>query len=286
MQSTIEELETSKEELQSVNEELITVNSELQQKIEQLSQASNDMNNLLASTGIGTLFVDHQLRIQRFTPAITDIIKLIQSDAGRPLSDIAVLLRGKPDLAGLVEGVLETLVSTQFEVEVEDGRAFQMRIQPYRTLDNVIEGAVLSFVDSSEQRDLRRELVRLACVAQQAQEYAENIVDSVKDPLLVVDGALNVISANSAFYSAFRVVPGSITGTPVGEIERGPWSQDILKELLMQILPEKGEVEGLPVSYSTPEGKQSFAVSARELTQSEDKERRLIVLTAKEAEKS
>ena len=111
LQSTNEELETSREELQSVNEELVTVNSELQQKIEELSRANNDMNNMLAGTGIGTLFVDRQLRIQRFTPAVTAIINLIPTDVGRPLGDITPRLTGETDLVGAVTAVLDTLAT-------------------------------------------------------------------------------------------------------------------------------------------------------------------------------
>jgi two-component system CheB/CheR fusion protein len=149
LQSSNEELETSREELQSVNEELVTVNAELQQKIEELSQANNDMNNLLAGTGIGTVFVDHQLRIQRFTPAATQIISLIQTDVGRPISDIVSRLEADQDLVGDIQRVLDTLAIKEAEVRTANGRHYLMRIQPYRTVDNVIEGAVITFVDVS-----------------------------------------------------------------------------------------------------------------------------------------
>ncbi len=149
LQSTNEELETSKEELQSVNEELVTVNAELQQKIEELSRANNDMNNLLAGTGIGTVYVDNALRIQRFTPAATQIISLIQADVGRPVGDIVTRLDAGHDLVGAVEEVLKTLVSSEDEVRTHAGVPYLMRIQPYRTTENVIEGAVITFVDLS-----------------------------------------------------------------------------------------------------------------------------------------
>jgi two-component system CheB/CheR fusion protein len=116
LQSTNEELETSKEELQSVNEELATVNTELQQKVADLSRANNDMNNLLAGTGIGTIFVDHQLRIQRFTPAITQVINLILTDVGRPVGHIVSNLAGYDRLVEDVQSVLNTLESKEIEV--------------------------------------------------------------------------------------------------------------------------------------------------------------------------
>ena len=147
LQSTNEELETSKEELQSVNEELTTVNNELQMKVKDLSQANNDMNNLLAGTGIATIFVDHQLRILRFTPTITVVMNLISSDVGRPVAHIVSNLVGYDSLVADTQAVLDTLQPVELGVKTTEGKRFTMRIQPYRTLDNVIEGAVITFVD-------------------------------------------------------------------------------------------------------------------------------------------
>ena len=153
LQSTNEELETSKEELQSVNEELATVNAELQVKLADLSRANNDMNNLLAGTGIATIFVDHQLRILRFTPSATRIINLILSDVGRPVGHIVSNLVGYECLVADVQSVLDTLTSKEVEVQATDGRWYKLRVQPYRTLDNVIEGAVITFIDITEMKE-------------------------------------------------------------------------------------------------------------------------------------
>ena len=146
LQSTNEELETSKEELQSVNEELATVNAELQNKVADLSRANNDMNNLLAGTGIATVFVDHQLNIMRFTPTATRIINLILSDVGRPVCHVVSNLQGYDRLVEDTQEVLDTLVPKEVEVKTIEGKKYKMLIQPYRTLENVIEGAVLTFV--------------------------------------------------------------------------------------------------------------------------------------------
>ncbi len=150
LQSANEELETSKEELQSVNEELATVNAELQTKVVDLSRANNDMNNLLAGTGMGTVFVDHELRIQRFTPAITQVINLIQSDVGRPVGHILSNLVGYDTFVTDIQGVLDTLVSKEVEVQARSGEWFLLRIRPYRTLENVIEGAVITFTEITD----------------------------------------------------------------------------------------------------------------------------------------
>jgi two-component system CheB/CheR fusion protein len=150
LQSTNEELETSKEELQSVNEELATVNAELQQKVADLSRANNDMNNLLAGTG--TVFVDHQLRIQRFTPAVTQVINLILTDVGRPVGHIVSNLAGYDRLVEDVKAVLDTLVPKEVELQTKAGDWYLLRIRPYRTLENVIEGAVITFTEITEMR--------------------------------------------------------------------------------------------------------------------------------------
>jgi two-component system CheB/CheR fusion protein len=158
LQSTNEELETSKEELQSVNEELATVNAELQTKVGDLSKANNDMNNLLAGTGIATVFVDHQLHILRFTPTATRIINLIQSDIGRPVAHIVNNLKGYDRLTADVKVVLDNLIPQEVEVQTIEDKWYTMRIQPYRTMDNVIEGAVITFVDITEMRKAQEAL--------------------------------------------------------------------------------------------------------------------------------
>jgi two-component system CheB/CheR fusion protein len=162
LQSTNEELETSKEELQSTNEELVTVNAELQKKVEDLSDANNDINNLLASTEIGTLFLSIDLCIKRFTPAVTKLFNLIQTDIGRPIGDITanILL---DDLVERAQEVLDTLVRQEVELQDKKGNWYSLRIMPYRTLENVIDGVVLTFVDLSEFKQIQ-ELNRLATV--------------------------------------------------------------------------------------------------------------------------
>ena len=174
LQSTNEELETSKEEMQSINEELSTVNAELQTKVGDLSRANNDMNNLLAGTGIATIFVDHRLHILRFTPAASLIINLILSDVGRPVGHIVSNLVGYDCLVADAQGVLKTLIPKEIDMQTTAGKYFTMRILPYRTLDNVIEGVVITFVEITEivrsREALRKanEMLRLAVVVRDA----------------------------------------------------------------------------------------------------------------------
>jgi two-component system CheB/CheR fusion protein len=157
LQSTNEELMTSKEEIQSLNEELQTINVELQSKVEDLSSINSDLKNLLNSTEIATVFLDNALCVRRFTDQMTRIFKLIPSDVGRPLSDIA----GHLDYEGLQEDmkqVLHTLVFIEKQLSTRDGRWFKMRIIPYRTLENVIDGVVVIFTDITTFKSLEAEL--------------------------------------------------------------------------------------------------------------------------------
>jgi two-component system CheB/CheR fusion protein len=146
LQSTNEELTTAQEELQSLNEELQTVNAELQAKLDELSSASNDMRNLLNSTQIATLFLDRSLRVRFFTEHATKLIHLIPGDVGRPVTDLAFNVR-YPDLAADAKEVLRTLVPIEKALTTKDGRKFALRVMPYRTMDNRIDGVVITFTD-------------------------------------------------------------------------------------------------------------------------------------------
>jgi two-component system CheB/CheR fusion protein len=157
LQSTNEELTTSKEEMQSLNEELQTINHELQAKVEALSWAANDMENLLNSTDIATLFLDDALAVRRFTTRATGIIKLIPGDEGRPISDLASDL-DYPDMAADAREVLRTLVFVEKQIATRDGRWFLVRIMPYRTMENRIDGVVLTFSNITEAKNLEARL--------------------------------------------------------------------------------------------------------------------------------
>ena len=176
LQSANEELETAKEEMQSVNEELATVNAELNTKVVDLSRLNNDMNNLLSGTGVATIFVDHQLHILRFTPTVVQIINLIQSDVGRPIGHIVSNLVDYNTLVADVQSVLDTLTPKDAQVQTTVGVWYTLSIRPYRTLENVIEGAVISFVDITNIKQAEdtlakaNTLLRLAVVVRDAHD--------------------------------------------------------------------------------------------------------------------
>jgi two-component system CheB/CheR fusion protein len=191
MQSTNEELETSKEELQSVNEELATVNVELQAKVADLSRSNNDMVNLLSGTGIATLFVDHLLRILRFTPPVATLINLIETDVGRPVDQIRNNLVGYDRLAPDVKGVLETLVPRELEVQTNSGEWYLLRIRPYRTLENVIEGAVITFTDISVLKN-----AQIALRNSEALQRLAAVVRDSRDSILMQDMTGRILAWN------------------------------------------------------------------------------------------
>jgi two-component system CheB/CheR fusion protein len=157
LQSTNEELMTSKEEMQSLNEELQTVNTELQAKVDELSRSNNDMKNLLNSTDIATLFLDNDLKVRRFTTQATKIIKLITGDVGRPITDLASDLL-YPELPADAREVLRKLGFVEKPVNARDGRWFTVRIMPYRTLDDRIDGVVITFADITTAKTLEAQL--------------------------------------------------------------------------------------------------------------------------------
>jgi two-component system, chemotaxis family, CheB/CheR fusion protein len=176
LQSTNEELETSKEEMQSLNEELSTINTELQIKVIDLSQSNNDMNNLLAGTGIATLFVDYQLKILRFTPSASMLINLISTDVGRPIGHIVSNLVNYHTFQADIQDVLKTLIPKELKVYTTMGEWYMMHIMPYRTLNNVIEGAVITFVDISE-----------IIVAEEVMRHFATVVHDAYDAITVHD---------------------------------------------------------------------------------------------------
>jgi len=258
LQSTNEELETSKEELQSVNEELVTVNAELQAKIEQLAGMQNDMKNLLDNVNVGTIFLDEHLIIRRFTRDVTRAYRLVATDVGRPLIDIKSDIEGE-DLLTRAQTVLDTLVPWEREVRAVGGAWYVARIQPYRTLDNVIDGVVLTFTDISQR-------IKAEAAIRDAQALAENIVNTVREPLIVLDAALQVVIASRAFYQTFQATPENTVGQPLYELGNRQWDIPKLRELLETILPRDQSFEGYEVEQDFPGiGRHKMLLNARRI---------------------
>jgi two-component system, chemotaxis family, CheB/CheR fusion protein len=285
LQSTNEELETSKEELQSINEELTTVNFELQQKIEELSRTGSDLNNLLASTEIGTIFLDRSLNIRSFTPAATEFLSLLQTDIGRPVTHLATNM-SYDRLAEDSKDVLKKLAPKEMEVQTKGGRWFAMRILPYRTIENVIDGVVITFVEMTQRREieekLRQEMVERERAQQQTQralDYAESIVNTVREPLVVLDGDLRIVSANRSFYQTLQVTPEETQGSLLYDLGNRQWDIPRLRELLEEILPNKTEVIDYEMDHVFPEiGLKTMVLNARQMANNEGGEEKKLIL--------
>ena len=258
LQSTNEELETSKEELQSVNEEIVTVNAELQAKIEQLTGIRNDMKNLLDNVNIGTIFLDDRLAIRRFTRDATRVFRLAAADTGRPLADIRPLVMDA-DLIADAAAVLDSLIPLERQVQTTNHEWFLARILPYRTLENVIDGVVLTFTDITALKAVEAQI-------KIAREYAESIVDTVREPLIVLNGAFEVISASRAFYRMFKVIPEETEGRTLFTLGGGEWDIAKLHLLLETVLPKNSAFENFSVEHDFPGiGRKSLLLNARRI---------------------
>ena len=256
LQSTNEELETSKEELQSVNEEIVTVNSELQAKIEQLTGIQNDMKNLLENVNVGTIFLDERLAIKRFTRDAVKVFRLAASDMGRPLADIRSNIPDD-DLIPEAQGVLDSLIPREKQVRTTSNEWYQVRIIPYRTYENVIDGVVLTFSDITE-------LKAVEAAAKVARDYAQSIVDTVREPLVVLNSRFEVVSASRAFYRTFGVTTEETQGLMLYALGDGQWDIPDLHELLETVLPGKTSFENFEVEHDFPGiGQRKMLLNAR-----------------------
>ncbi len=277
LQSTNEELNSSKEELQSLNEEMQTVNAELQMKIEELSQSNSDMKNLLHGSEVATIFLDNDLAVSRFTPQATRIVNLAVSDAGRPLDHFTTKLKYDRLVQDAVE-VQDTLVPKEAQVEAADGRWYNMRVLPYRTVENVIAGVVMTFADITAFKQLEESLGRQQVELQAARDYAQNIIATIREPLVVLDGELRVVSASAAFYETFQVTPAATEGRLLYEVGQRQWEIPSLRQLLEDILPKNARFEDFRVEHEFPTiGHKVLLLNARQIVSGAEPSRLILL---------
>ncbi|MFX1258887.1 MAG: chemotaxis protein CheB [Promethearchaeota archaeon] len=270
LQSTNEELQTSKEELQSLNEELNTVNAELDFKITELTQSNDNMKNLLDSLEIGTIFLDSQFNIKFFTPPSTEILNLIITDIGRPIHHISSNLRYNQLLID-VQNVLKSLIPKEIDVQTNNNNWFTMRIIPYRTIENVINGIVITFININKRKRAEQKV-------QEARKYAENIVNTIREPLIILDQELRVLTANKSFYKIFQVSPGETENRFIYNLGNGQWDIPKLRELLEEIIPKNKKFENFKIEHDFETiGKQVMILNARQIV-TEEKGQNLILL--------
>ena len=258
LQSGNEELETGREEMQSLNEELATVNAELRAKVDDLADAQSDLQNLLNSTDTATIFLDADLNIKRFTPAARAVANLIASDLGRPLSDIASKLEGPPLMDDARE-VLQSLISRSREIRSPEGTWYLMRALPYRTVTNTIGGVILTFSDVTA-------IKQAEAILREAQAYFESIVQTVREPLVILDRELRVVSANGAFYETFGITPADAERQVIYGLGNGAWDIPRLRELLEKILPTNSQFDRFEIDHVFPGvGRKVLVLNARRL---------------------
>jgi len=253
LQSTNEELETAKEELQSTNEELTTLNEEVETRAAELDRVNNDLRNLLSSAHIPIVLIGSDLRIRRFTTVAEKMFNLIPTDIGRPITDIRLPIP-VPNLGKLVAEVVDTLAAKDLEVQCEAGRWYSLRVRPYRTGDNKIDGAVLSLLD----------IHLLKAGLEESRGLAEAIIGAVRHPLVMLDSRLSVTAVNASFFRTFGLTEQETVGRSIFALGNGAWNIPPLRTLLEDRLPPDGYVEDYRLDHEFPQlGRRSFLLNAR-----------------------
>jgi two-component system CheB/CheR fusion protein len=253
LQSTNEEMETAKEELQSTNEELTTLNEEMQNRNSELSSANNDLLNLLGQVDIPVVMVSNDLRIRRFSPPAQKVLNLLPSDVGRRLGQIRPNL-DLQDMEPMVRRVIDLTTPQEREVCTKEGVWHMLHVRPYETWDHKIEGAVISLQNIDA---LKRSL-------EQTREYADTIVESAREPILVLDGRLQVTAANPAFYRTFEVTPEETEARLIYELGNGQWDIPRLRHLLEEIVPRNSRVDDFEMNHNFPHlGARDMLLNAR-----------------------
>ncbi|MBE9062796.1 chemotaxis protein CheB [cf. Phormidesmis sp. LEGE 11477] len=266
LQSTNEELQTAKEEIQAANEELKTTNEELQSRNADARSTNDDLLNLLNNVKVPVVMLSNELRIRRFTPSAQVLFNLIPADVGRPISNIRIDV-DLPDFETLILEVIRTLDAQEREVQDGAGRWYQLRIRPYRTAENVIDGAVVTLIDIN---DIKQTLEQLEA----ARRYAERIVETVREPLVVLSQTLQVITANQAFYETFQLTVEETEGRSLFELSNRQWNIPELQTALTSILSPSISVNSVQIQDLEIErdfeqlGHKTLLLNAREIEQS------------------
>jgi two-component system CheB/CheR fusion protein len=254
LQSTNEELDTAREELQSTNEELNTLNEELRSRNDELSRSNGDLTNLLASIHVAIVMVTTDLRIRRFTPAAERILNLIPGDLGRPIAHIKPNIQC-PNLEELIADAIDTVTVREREVTDQQGNVYSLRIRPYKSVENRIDGAVLTLVDVSS--------------ATAGRKLGETIMESAAEPILLLDDRLTIVRSNRAFDRAFSPLATTLGGRALASLD-GPWKDPNLSRALQAMLAEQRKtIEVNLEGESAPGKKMKLALVARRIESDE-----------------
>ncbi|MGH8564728.1 MAG: PAS domain-containing protein [Gammaproteobacteria bacterium] len=277
LQSINEELETSKEELESANEELTTVNEEMANRNAELNRLNSDLVNLQTSTKLAVVLVGRDLCIRRFTPQAEKQFDLLATDVGRRIGHLRHHLvfadgaKSPSDLESLCAEVIDFVREQEHEVRDKGGRWYSLRVRPYMTLDNKVDGAVLVLVDIDAQKWAEQAVAA-------ARDYAENIVETVREPLLVLDEELRVEGANRSFCRTFRVAPSDTICRFVYDLGNGQWGIPRLRELLEEILAQGTSIDEFRVEHDFEQlGHRTMLLNARPIHDPERKGERILL---------
>ncbi len=263
LQSINEEMETAKEELQASNEEITTVNEELQTRNNQLAATNSDLSNLMASVNLAVVILDRELHIRRFTGQAEKTLNLSPSDVGRLIGEVKLDVR-IPGLILCAARVIETVTPHEQEVQDKQGRWFALRMRPYISADNKVDGVVLMLLDVDELKHTQAQITA-------TRDYAHNIVETIGDALLVLDRGLIVQSANRAFYELFRVGPQETEKRPIYTLGNGEWNIPELRRLLEEVLPENRQIHHFDIETNFPRvGPKILRLNARRIEQPGD----------------
>lgn len=258
LQSINEELETSKEEIQATNEELTTMNEEFNNRNIEARRLNDDLNNLLNSVAISVVIAGTDFRIRRFTPTAEKMLHVKSGDIGRPLTEIRLGLL-VPDLENLMQEVIETISPREREVRDDQNCWYLLRIIPYITVERKIDGVVLVFTDVNALKQSELQI-------KEARDYAESILRTAPNPLLVLGADLRVESVNQAFYDTFKTNPAESEGRLIYELGNGQWNIPLLRELLEKILPEHSVFNDYEVTHTFENiGQCTMVLNARRL---------------------
>ena len=271
LRSTNEELQTAQEEIHATNEELTTTNEELQSRILESNKVNGDLRNLLSSVNIPIVMLGSDLRIRRFTPMAEKIFNLIPTDVGRPFNHIKSNIN-VPNLEQLIEEVIDTLVIKKQEVQDQEGHWYDLFIRPYKTLENKIDGAVVMLVDIDALKSSSEQI-------KEARDYAEAIIETIPEPLVVLDTSLNVNTANRSFYQAFQVLQAQTEDNSIFDLGNGQWDIPSLRSLLEKVLPESNQIDNFEVEHTFEKiGRKTMLLNARKIRRTDNHEMILLVI--------
>jgi two-component system CheB/CheR fusion protein len=276
LQSTNEELETAKEELQSTNEELNTLNEELANRNRQLTRMHDDLNNLFANIEIAVIVLDNNLKIRLFNPIAEKIFNLIPTDVGRPISDIRLKL-SISNLESQVHEVLESLMPKQQEIQDEENHWHELRMRPYLTAEKKIDGVVLTLINIDNVMQSKKDI-------EKSRNFAESVLETINEPLVVLDADLKVVMTNRAFCKILKVKPSQVVKKPIYEVGNRQLDIPEFQQAMKKVLATGKATGGVIIASDFPEiGKRVLSINIRQLPSLNGKE---ILVTADDVTES